>query len=87
MSTKRTPILEKYQDIKDEHPEAVVFLLLGDFYETFFDDASYLASLLELTLTQYQKAPMVGIPRWGFKRTLDKLTELGVQVVVDEDSE
>ncbi|TMF82301.1 MAG: hypothetical protein E6I07_13940, partial [Chloroflexi bacterium] len=48
---KPAPILEQYQRVKREYPDAIVLFRLGDFYETFGEDAERVAPLLGITLT------------------------------------
>ena len=63
----KTPLMRQYATLKQEHPDALLFFRLGDFYEMFFDDAVQAAQLLGLTLTSRNKQdpepiPMCGIP-------------------------
>ncbi|PKH46158.1 DNA mismatch repair protein MutS, partial [Dehalococcoides mccartyi] len=62
-----TPLRKQYLDIKKNYPEAIVFFRLGDFYETFEEDASIAARELEIVLTSREmgkglKVPLAGIP-------------------------
>ena len=62
-----TPIRRQYLEIKRRYPHAIVFFRLGDFYETFDDDAKLVARELEITLTTRpmgggQRVPLAGIP-------------------------
>ncbi|MDE1895437.1 MAG: hypothetical protein KGH90_14040, partial [Xanthomonadaceae bacterium] len=50
--TKHTPFMRQYLAAKAEHPQALLFFRMGDFYELFFDDARKAARLLDITLTQ-----------------------------------
>ena len=59
--------MRQYLDVKDRHPDGIVFFRLGDFYEMFFEDAVLGARLLDLTLTTRDKGrddavPMCGVP-------------------------
>jgi len=67
MTEPSTPLMRQYSAIKKEHPTALLFFRLGDFYEMFFEDAKTAARVLNLTLTARQggsgqKVPMAGIP-------------------------
>jgi len=62
-----TPIRRQYLDIKRRYPHAVVLFRLGDFYETFDEDAKLCARELEITLTSKPmgknlRVPLAGIP-------------------------
>src|SRR5215831_3229776 len=84
--------MRQYLDIKERHPDALVFFRLGDFYELFFEDAVLAARLLDLTLTSRDKGkddavPMCGVPHHAARGYLAKLTELGHKVVICEQVE
>ncbi len=84
--------MRQYLDIKDKHPDAVLFFRLGDFYEMFFEDAVVGARLLDLTLTTRDKGhadavPMCGVPHHAARGYIAKLTELGHKVVLCEQVE
>jgi DNA mismatch repair protein MutS len=73
--TKITPSRRQYLDVKRQHPDAIVFFRLGDFYETFDDDAHLAAKELDLVLTsrpvgKNQRVPMAGVPTTRPKATL-----------------
>src|SRR5689334_6594479 len=62
-----TPLMRQYSAIKKEHPNALLFFRLGDFYELFFEDANLAARELQITLTSRNKekgipVPMCGVP-------------------------
>lgn len=66
-SPPATPMFEQYRSLKAQQPDAILFFRMGDFYETFFDDAVLCARVLEITLTSRNKAdpepiPMAGVP-------------------------
>ena len=84
--------MRQYLDIKDNHPDAVLFFRLGDFYEMFFEDAVLAARLLDLTLTTRDKGrddavPMCGVPHHAARGYIAKLTELGHKIVLCEQVE
>lgn len=89
---KNTPMMEQYQAIKDQYPDAFLFYRLGDFYELFNDDAIKGAQLLELTLTTRSKnaadpIPMCGVPHHAVQNYIDILIDQGYKVAVCEQME
>ncbi len=88
----QTPMMRQYLDAKLQHPEAIVLFRMGDFYETFFQDAIDAAHLLELTLTSRNKAddapiPMAGVPHHAAAAYIRRLLEAGRKVAVCEQVE
>ena len=82
-----TPMLRHYLELKTQHPDAILFYRMGDFYELFFDDALRVAPLLDLTLTARQKgtaneAPMCGVPHHAVGGYIGRLIRLGLKVAV-----
>jgi DNA mismatch repair protein MutS len=58
-----TPLLVQYRDIKAQHPDAILFFRMGDFYEMFYDDATTAARVLNITLTaRGDGVPLAGVP-------------------------
>ncbi len=55
-------MMRQYQQMKERHPDAVLLFQLGDFYETFYEDAALAARELDITLTARDGIPMAGIP-------------------------
>jgi DNA mismatch repair protein MutS len=87
-----TPLMRQYLEIKEAHPDCVVFFRLGDFYEMFFDDAVVVARTLDLTLTSRDKGkenpvPMCGVPHHAARHYLGKLVARGFKVAVAEQVE
>ena len=87
-----TPLMRQYLEIKEAHPDCIVFFRLGDFYEMFFDDAVVVARALDLTLTSRDKGkenpvPMCGVPHHAAKHYLGKLVERGFKVAIAEQVE
>ena len=79
-------------DVKDRHPDAIIFFRLGDFYEMFYEDAVLGARLLDLTLTTRDKGnpeaiPMCGVPHHAARGYIARLTDLGHKVVMCEQME
>ena len=89
---KLTPMLQQYLRAKDEHPDALLFFRLGDFYELFFDDAERAARLLDLTLTTRSKKdeeqiPMCGVPHHSVQPYIARLLGAGLKVAICEQME
>ncbi len=87
-----TPMMRQYLAIKAQHPDAIVFYRMGDFYELFLDDAERAAPLLDITLTTRDKGkadavPMCGVPVHGVDPYLKRLAELGFRVAICEQAE
>ena len=85
-----TPIMRQYLMLKDKHPGVLLLYRLGDFYETFFDDAIRANRILGLTLTRRGKdsegnaIPMAGVPAATLEQYLARLVKAGVSVAVCE---
>ncbi len=85
--TKITPGMQQYLRIKAEHPDALLFYHMGDFYELFFDDAKKAAKLLDLTLTSRSQSsenpiPMAGVPIHAVDGHIAKLVRCGESVAI-----
>ncbi len=92
MSDPSTPLMRQYASIKKEHPNALLFFRLGDFYELFFDDAILAARELQITLTSRNKEkgvdiPMCGVPYHAADGYISKLIRRGFKVAVCEQVE
>ncbi len=92
MSEPSTPLMRQYAAIKKEHPTALLFFRLGDFYELFFDDAVLAARELQITLTSRNKEkgvaiPMCGVPYHAAEGYISKLIRRGFKVAVCEQVE
>jgi len=82
---KMTPMIEQWLGIKKANPDSIVLFRLGDFYETFGDDAAKTAKTLNVTLTSRQGTPMAGIPFHSLDAYAKKLADAGHKVaIVDE---
>jgi DNA mismatch repair protein MutS len=84
-----TPIRRQYLDVKRRYPHAIVFFRLGDFYETFDDDAELCARELDITLTSKPmgkglRVPLAGIPYHSVDGYLAKLIARGYKVAICE---
>ena len=87
MSEPSTPLMRQYSAIKKEHPTALLFFRLGDFYELFFDDAVLAAKELQITLTSRNKEkgiaiPMCGVPFHAAEGYISKLIRRGYKVAI-----
>jgi DNA mismatch repair protein MutS len=87
-----TPIRRQYLEIKRRYPHAIVFFRLGDFYETFDEDAQLVARELEITLTSKPmgkdlRVPLAGVPHHSLTAHLKKLVGRGYKVAVCEQME
>ncbi len=84
-----TPIRQQYLRIKRKYPQAIVFFRLGDFYETFDDDARLASRELEIVLTSREmgkghRVPMAGIPYHALDNYLARLINRGYKVAICE---
>ena len=83
-----TPMMQQYLATKEQHPEAILFFRLGDFYEMFFDDARIVSKELSLTLTSRSgdtdKSPMCGVPYHAAEGYINKLVSRGYKVAIAE---
>lgn len=83
-----TPVMQQYLKIKQENPEILLWYRLGDFYETFFEDALTMSKELELTLTgrdagaKLGRVPLAGIPIKAADAYLEKLVHKNYKVAI-----
>jgi DNA mismatch repair protein MutS len=89
---KLTPMLEQYLRVKGQHPDALLFFRLGDFYEMFFEDAERAAPILDVALTTRSKKddvpiPMCGVPHFAVQAYIAKLLAAGLKVAICEQME
>ena len=92
MTEPSTPLMRQYAAIKKEHPTALLFFRLGDFYEMFFDDAIVASKELQITLTSRNKEkgiaiPMCGVPYHAAEGYIGKLIRRGFKVAICEQME
>ena len=92
MTEPSTPLMRQYAAVKKEHPTALLFFRLGDFYELFFDDAVVAAKELQITLTSRNKekgiaVPMCGVPYHAAEGYIGKLIRKGFKVAICEQME
>ncbi|MEL7359779.1 MAG: DNA mismatch repair protein MutS [Cyanobacteria bacterium J06560_6] len=83
-----TPMMRHYADVKDQHPYALLMYRVGDFFETFFQDAITIARELELVLTSKDagkaigRVPLSGIPHHALERYCVQLVAKGYAVAI-----
>src|SRR5215831_12002044 len=92
MTEPSTPLMRQYAAIKKEHPNALLFFRLGDFYELFFDDAVLAARELQITLTSRNKEkgvaiPMCGVPYHAADGYISRLIRKGFKVAICDQTE
>jgi DNA mismatch repair protein MutS len=85
-------MVRQYQELKAQHPGALLFFRLGDFYELFFEDAVTGARELQITLTARHKEsgdpiPMCGVPHHSAANYIAKLVRKGYRVAICEQTE
>jgi len=92
-SSSLTPLLEQYQGIKARYPGHLVLFRVGDFYETFGDDARLLARELDVVLTARSadalgiRTPMAGVPHHAVETYLGRLVRKGYKVAICDQME
>ncbi|AHB41214.1 hypothetical protein P148_SR1C00001G0419 [candidate division SR1 bacterium RAAC1_SR1_1] len=84
-----TPAMQQYIDIKKQCADCILFFRMGDFYETFFEDAKIASKILDLVLTSKNKdsenpIPMAGIPYHSVDKYIPKLISHGHKVAIAE---
>jgi DNA mismatch repair protein MutS len=90
---KMTPAMKQYYEAKEKHKDALIFFRMGDFYESFGDDAKIIAKELEITLTSRGRdkegvdMPLAGIPYHAVDSYLPKLIKKGYKVAICEQLE
>jgi len=88
---KQTPLMRQYFDIKEKHPGTILLFRVGDFYETFSDDAELISKELGITLTKRNnggdQTPLAGFPYHSLDTYLPKLVKRGYRVAICEQTE
>mgnify|MGYP000075026391 CR=1 FL=1 len=85
-----TPMVQQYLDVKNQHPDELLFFRLGDFYEMFYDDAIKASEVLNITLTKRSgndDIPMCGVPYHAVEGYLNRLVSKGYKVAICEQVE
>src|SRR4030042_3791740 len=88
---KLTPAMRQYEHFKRQYPQAILFFRMGDFYETFYEDAKTCSQVLGITLTSRNKGnnpiPLAGVPYHAVDGYLKKMLQAGYKVAVCEQVE
>src|SRR4051812_30144230 len=85
--------MQQYHRMKAEHPDALLFFRMGDFYELFFEDAVVASRALEIALTSRSKdkdgepIPMCGVPHHAVTAYVGRLVKQGFRVALGEQME
>jgi DNA mismatch repair protein MutS len=92
MAAYDTPLMRQHQEIKRQHPDAILFFRVGDFYEMFGDDAVVASKILQITLTSRDKGkenavPLCGVPYHAAAGYIDRLLAVGRSVALCEQME
>jgi DNA mismatch repair protein MutS len=87
-----SPAMRQYRHFKTKHPDCILFFRMGDFYETFYEDAKTCSTVLGLTLTSRDKGsenpvPLAGVPYHAIDGYLKKMLQAGYRVAVCEQVE
>jgi DNA mismatch repair protein MutS len=82
-----TPVMRQYQELKEKHPETILFFRIGDFFETFNSDAELVARELDIVLTSRSKSgdnriPLAGVPYHAVDGYIAKLIGKGYKVAI-----
>jgi len=88
---KLTPAMKQFHHFKEKYPDAILFFRMGDFYETFYEDAQTCSRVLGLALTSRSKGanpiPLAGVPYHAVDTYLKKMLQAGYKVAVCEQVE
>lgn len=88
--TGQTPLMRQYFAAKSQHPDALLFFRMGDFYELFYEDAKLAARELEITLTardRERQVPMCGVPYHAVDGYIGRLLHKGYRIAICEQME
>jgi len=82
-----SPVMQQYRDLKEKYHDTIVFFRIGDFYETFYEDAELVSRELEIVLTSRSKSsdnpvPLAGVPYHAADGYIAKLVGKGFRVAV-----
>ncbi|MBN1434935.1 DNA mismatch repair protein MutS [Candidatus Fermentibacterales bacterium] len=89
-----TPMMKQYASLKSQHADEILLFRMGDFYETFYEDAKTVSRVLGLTLTSREKdaesgeaIPLAGFPYHALDGYLTRLVRAGLRVAICEQTE
>jgi DNA mismatch repair protein MutS len=87
MQTELTPLMRQYREIKSRHGDGILLFQVGDFYETFYEDAHEVSRLLNIALTTRDRdkpnpVPLAGVPIHAAESYIAKLLQAGRKVIV-----
>ncbi|MBM4192952.1 MAG: DNA mismatch repair protein MutS [Gemmatimonadetes bacterium] len=88
----QTPLMQQYHEIKARHKNAILLFRMGDFFETFYDDAETISRALDITLTSRNnggaaEVPLAGVPAKAAPEYIRRLVQQGFRVAVCEQVE
>ena len=89
---QETPVMKQFRDAKKSHPDSIMLFRMGDFYETFEEDAIIASTILGITLTKRangaaSSVPLAGFPYHSLEQYLHKLLKAGHRVAICEQVE
>ncbi len=92
MKRNETPLMRQYRQVKEKYPDMILLFRMGDFFETFEDDAVTASKVLGITLTKRSNGgasdvPLAGFPHHALDNYLPKLVKAGFRVAVCEQLE
>jgi DNA mismatch repair protein MutS len=92
MGSEPTPMMKQYRRFKQDHPDSILLFRMGDFYETFYEDAKEASRILGLTLTRRNNGsadeiPLAGLPYHALDTYLARLVKAGRKVAICEQME
>ena len=90
--SQHTPMMAQYFSVKEEYPDALVLFRMGDFYETFYDDAVTASRILGIALTSRaregeKRIPLAGVPHHAVDTYVARLVRAGLKVAICEQVE
>ncbi len=83
----KTPMMQQYDQIKSEYPDMLLFFRVGDFYETFYEDAKTAAAELNIVLTargreENDPVPLAGVPYHSIENYISRLVKRGYKIAI-----
>ena len=90
--SKETPLMKQYREIKEKYPDSILLFRVGDFYETFHEDATITSKVLGIVLTRRgsginKETKLAGFPHHSLDTYLHKLVKAGHRVAICEQLE